>query len=213
MLPVPLKAHHVPAVEEELGLLHRHDEDARLTGLLDDPERVDVVAVPQAGGEAPRTAQQEAAVDGLRRAGRGALAGDHRAAAFAEQVLDGGLAQVGAGGADRQARGHLHPAGRRIPVGREREDLERLARSELVAAELLRHPHLEQAALEVGVDDLGRELAVRVGVRGVGVEEGHERLGSFGQWRGGAQCGVHPHSLLQPGRGALHAAPPHRRRS
>ena len=150
-----------------------------------------MVAVAQARGEAPRTGQQEAAVDGLREAGRGALAGDHRAAPFAEEVLDCRFAEVGARGADRQGRGHLHPARRRVAVGGEGEDLEGLARSELVAAELHGHPHLEQTGLEVGVDDLGCELAVLVGERRVGVEERHEGLGSFGQRRRGAQCRAH----------------------
>src|SRR5207344_2321891 len=46
------------------------------------------------------------------------------------------------------------------------------------------------------------EQAVLVGVRRVGVEEGHERLGSFGQRRRGAQGGAHarvPTYLVGPG--------------
>ena len=163
---------------------------ARLAGLLDDGERVDVASVLDAGGEAPVPGDEVAALGRLGDSGARALPGDHGNALGAdEDLLDRFVGEVRGAGPDRQAGGHQHPSGGRVAVRDVGEHLERVDRVELRPAEHLGHPHREQAVVVEGVDDGRRQFTLVVGELGVLVDERHERPRPFGQdGSGGQRC-------------------------
>ena len=180
------QAEHVPVVDQR-GLLHRHDEDARLARALDDRERVDVGAVLEARGEAPRAGQAEAIAIGHGHARAGALAGDHGALAWCEQLGGGPVGEVGTGRADRETGGHHDPAGGGVAIGEVFEHLERVDRAQLGPAEDLGYPHREEPVTVQRLDDRLGDAPLFVGVGGVLVEHRYERTGPFGQRCAGRQ--------------------------